>query len=557
MVFRNDVGKGDRSRSIPRSRSPSTATTRPSSTFELPAGSTFLTSEKLRLEVEEFLVERRRCKWAYLVPISYLDRNLDGLSKELQAYLNTAEPPTLRASFDWIRNVSQIIGIIPTCFNGVQYRVLLSFLQQCTDLDGAPYEFDLTVQTLEAGLEPVAIPVGLAVATFCNNVRKAVTTRDRSISHNDAVIGTLLPWVDKAHGISVEMSERIADSSMEYINNRNSDEAICRALRDSNLTRVWERITSRLETCRPDLLEGYSKAIWHLASLFPGFSTPNARLSNWPDFTASTLSVAPAASYSASVTALLKSHILNAFDKAYLTKELSSHLQALETQITANERPSASGALMGEIRRIEGDWGLVTAVCSLLLQFPTMGRRPLELLEPFPPYSIQTSHAYQNWRLKALDAVRTTNNELLLRLDRRMEEARLAITTEFMQACSLGVPYNAVETLENLATNLVVTRPAHPDNQRNFALAFRTLAEIPIITEHTPLLLQIPINSPLFNDSILPWLDDSTALSTMYSAVHALQARRHIFAFEEATSRKLDEIGSWLDLKLPPAHPLG
>ncbi|KAJ7216956.1 hypothetical protein B0H12DRAFT_1153851 [Mycena haematopus] len=471
-----------------------------------------------------------------LVPISYLDRNLDELSKELEAHAETLK--------------------FSLCFNSVQYRVLLSFLQQCTDLDRAPYEFDLTVQTLQAGLEPVDIPVGLAVAIFCDNVRKAVHTKSPSITHNDTVIGTLLPWVDKAHGMGAQMAERVNDSGMEYINNRNSNEAICRALRDSNLTRAWERITSRLETCRPDLLGDYSKAIWHLASLFPGLSTPHARLSDWPKFTPSTLSVAPVAPYSASVIALLKAHILNAFDKAYQTKELSSHLQALDTQITVNERPSASGSLMAEIWRIEGDWGLITAVCSLLLQFPTMGTRPLELLQPFPPYTIQTYHAYRDWRLQALDAVKTAT-ELLPRLDRRMEEARLAIATEFMQACSVEaseLPYNAVDTFDNLSTNLFVSRPAHRDNQRNFAFAFRTLAEVPGITQDHSRILQAAINSPLFNDPGLPWLDDPTALSAIRNKIQA----RLPLAFEDSglSSRRLDDIGNWLDLKLPPVHPL-
>ncbi|KAF7361266.1 hypothetical protein MSAN_01158900 [Mycena sanguinolenta] len=523
--------------------------------------------KNLRLQLEEFLAERRRCKWAYLVPISYREQNLDELSRELEAH---AEPLTLKAVSDWIRNVSQIINIIPICFNSVQCRVLLSFLQQCTDLDGAPYEFDLTVQTLQTGLEPVGIPAGLAVATFCENTQKAVQIKSPHITHYDTVIGTLLPWVDKANGMGIRMVEQVNDSGMEYINKRGSNEAICRALRDSNLTRVWERITSRLETCRPDLLGDYSKAIWHLASLFPGLSTPDARLSDWPHFTPSTLSISPTAPYTASVIALLKAHILNAFDKAYQSKELHSHLQALDIQITANERPSASGSLMMEIRRIENDWGLITAICSLFLQFPTMGTRPLQLLQPFPPYTIQTYHAYRDWRMQALDAVKTAT-ELLPRLDKRMEEARLAIATEFMQACSVDIPalpYNAVETFDNLSTNLFVSRPAHRDNQRNFAFAFRSLADTLRSLADTPTIspepgphsriLQAAINSPLFNEPGLPWLDDSTALSAFQSAVRTLQERfRPTVAVEDGSpSRRLDDIGNWLDLKLPPAHPL-
>ncbi|KAJ7902690.1 hypothetical protein B0H14DRAFT_2667229 [Mycena olivaceomarginata] len=516
--------------------------------------------KQLRLEVEGFLAERQRCKWAYLVPISYLDLNLDEL---VNADLAKADLPfTLHAASNWIQNVSQIITIVPTSFNSVQYRVLLSYLQRCTDLDKPPYEFDLTVQTLQAGLEPVNIPVGLAVATFCDNVRKAVQMQISAITHNDTVIATLLPWVDKANGLDIEMVERVNDSGMKYINNRNSSAAVCRALRDSDLTRVWERITGRLETCRPDLLGDYSKAMWNLAFLFPGLSTPGARLSDWPKFNPSTLSVAPVAPYSASVIALLKTHILNAYEKAYQTKELSSHLQALETQLRANKQPSALHALMVEVRRIEGDWGLITAVLSLMLQFPTMGKQPLPQQLPLPTYTIQTLAGYQDWHKHTLAAV-SAATELLPRLDRRTEEARLAITAEFMLTCSsdvdLGLPFNAVDTFDNLSTNLFINRPVHSENQRNFALAFHTLAEgsARIASERTdhPRLLQAIISSPLFNDSGLPWLNDSTAISAIQNAVKTLRA--HLtFGFEDgATSRKLDDIGNWLDLKLHD-HPL-
>ncbi|KAJ6510404.1 hypothetical protein C8R45DRAFT_387791 [Mycena sanguinolenta] len=43
-----------------------------------------------RLELEEFLAERRRCKWAYLIPISYEKLNLDELSQELNALYDSS-----------------------------------------------------------------------------------------------------------------------------------------------------------------------------------------------------------------------------------------------------------------------------------------------------------------------------------------------------------------------------------------------------------------------------------------------------------------------------------
>ncbi|KAF7326409.1 hypothetical protein MVEN_02618600 [Mycena venus] len=517
---------------------------------------------KLRLELEEFLAERRRCKWAYLIPTSYSGRNLDELLKEIKALSGKTEPLTPQASSDWVQRVSQIFTIIPTSFNSVQYRVLLSFLQQCTDLDRPAYGFDLVVQTLQADLEPVDVPVGLVVATLGDNVQKAIQLKNPSITHNDIILSTVLPWVDKAHGLSGEIAQRVNHSGMEYLNNRDSNEAICRALRDSNLTSVWERLTRGLETCGPELRGDYSKAMWHLASLFPGLSTPlDAQLSHWPNFTPSTLSVAPAPPYSASVIALLKTHILNAYDKAYVAKELSSHLQDLETLIKANPRPSVAGnnALIAAVRRIEVDWGLITAVCSLLLQFPTMGTRPLQLLAPFPTYTIQTYHAYTEWREQALAAVGTVT-ELLPRLDRRMEEARFAITSEFLQACSADapeLPYNAVETFESLSANLFVSRPAHRDNQEGFAVAISSLADTADITPDHSRLLNATINSPLFNDPQLPWLDNPTALSKMKRAVQMLQEHLNVGVEDGLTNRKLDDIGSWLEAKPLPLEPLG
>jgi hypothetical protein len=73
-------------------------------------------------------------------------------------------------------------------------------------------------------------------------------------------------------------------------------------------------------------------------------------------------------------------------------------------------------------------------------------------------------------------------------------------------------------------------------------------------TDH-PRLLQAIISSPLFNDSGFPWLNDSTAMLAIQNAVKTLRARL-TFGFEDgATSRKLDDIGNWLDVKLHD-HPL-
>jgi hypothetical protein len=194
-----------------------------------------------------------------------------------------------------------------------------------------------------------------------------------------------------------------------------------------------------------------------------------------------------------------------------------------------------------------------------------MGTRPLQLLEPFPTYTIQTYHAYRTWRNQALVAVRQAT-ELLPRLDKGMEEARLAITSEFMKACCADgseLPYKAVETFDSLSTGLFVSRPAHHDNQRDFALAFLSLAEThdEIASDHSRL-LQAVFNSPLFSDQGLPWLNDSAALATIKTALSRTKAVLidPTVAFPDvlsvAQSRRLDDIVNWLDLKQNPPHPL-
>jgi hypothetical protein len=193
-----------------------------------------------------------------------------------------------------------------------------------------------------------------------------------------------------------------------------------------------------------------------------------------------------------------------------------------------------------------------------------MGIRPLQLLEPFPTYTIQTYHAYRTWRDQALAAVHQAA-ELLPRLDKRMEEARLAITSEFMKACGADgseLPYKAVETFDSLSTGLFVSRPAHHDNQRDFAFAFLSLAEAPEITSDHSRLLQAVFNSPLFNDPRLPWLSDPAALATIKAALLRTKTvlNEPTVAFPDvvlvAQSRRLDDIVNWLDLKQNPPHPL-
>ncbi|KAJ6602528.1 hypothetical protein DFH09DRAFT_1125041 [Mycena vulgaris] len=497
-----------------------------------------------RLELQDFMDERRRCNWSYLIPITVGGIDLEDLSKRDNV------PWTFHSSSDWVQQVSQVINTIPMCWNGVQYRVLLSFLQQSADLDNPPYEFELTIRTLQAGLEPVDIPVGHVAVTFAENVRKAVQTKtsSSSINHVDVILAILLPWFDKNRDIELDLVNHVTDSVVEYVNNRDSNEAICRILQDCDLTRVWNRVTARLSTCRRDCLGDVSKAMWHLASLFPGLSSPDARLPTFPHFNGTTLSVVPVAPYSGSVMPLIKTHILNAYEAA----EIRLHLQALDTEIMANEPYSLSAPLMAALRDIEGDWALLAAVCSLMHPLATPGR-PVELLGPFPGYTRQTNQAYRDWRDRALAAVHDAI-ELIPRLDRRLEEARLAIATEFMQACSndtdeSGLPYKALETFsDSILPILWVSRPAHRDNQKNFAAALRGLAETPEIPPDHLRLLHALIGSALFNEG-LPWLDDRQAIMTIKDVLQTYLTVAFADGGSAAQSRKLEDSLNWLETK--------
>ncbi|KAJ7730905.1 hypothetical protein DFH07DRAFT_848339 [Mycena maculata] len=293
--------------------------------------------------------------------------------------------------------------------------------------------------------------------------------------------------------------------------------------------------------------------MWHLAALFPGQSTSDIRLAAWPDFNRSTPSIVPATPYSASVVALLKSNILTAF----LAAEIRLNFHALETDLVDNVQT----AIERKSRAAQRDWDLLSAVCALLYPIATSGR-PVQLLDPFPVYTIKTGGAYTAWRTQALAAVRDALR-LIPHVEARFEEARLAITTEFLHACSSSgsstLPYKAVQTLsQNLLPDLWVSSQVHVDNQRKFAAALRGLADSSELSPDYLLLLKGVITSDLFTEG-LPWLSsDLQAVSTIMDVV-----QRYLASADAGTaqSQKLENILNWLELKelarVPDLGPLG
>ncbi|KAJ7280373.1 hypothetical protein C8J57DRAFT_1302447 [Mycena rebaudengoi] len=483
--------------------------------------------------LEEFLVQRRRCDWHYLIPITLGEMDLQKLSNRT--------PQNSRDLTVWVREVSQLINLIPACWNALQHRILLSFLQESADLELPPYEFELTYQTIETSLDPVDIPLEHVASTFSYNVEKAVQMKTQSITHVDMILGILLPLFDAVNDeVDVDSINYVTDSLLEYVNNRNCNEAVCRVFQDCNLTRVWCRITNRLSTCRPDRSGEVSKAMWLLVSLFPGRSATDARLATWPDFDRNSLAVAPVAPYKASVEALLRTQILNAYEAA----EVRLHLQALDAILVTAEKPSISNALMSQFRLVKNDWPTLASICSLLNKVTPNGPH-LRILPPLPVHTIQTHETYTTWRKQTMTAVQDAL-QLIPDLDKRIGEARLAILVQFLQACSSdesALPYNPLETLGNILPSLWAPLPVHPILQKDFAVALGSLLEV-----HQSRLLQALIASNVFSEE-LPWLDDPKSLKTMKGVLQTYATVTFDGSGLTAQGRKLEDILTSLELK--------
>ncbi|KAJ7652224.1 hypothetical protein B0H17DRAFT_409343 [Mycena rosella] len=212
--------------------------------------------EQYRLDLMEFLIQRSRCKWSHIIPAT--TGKADGIN--LEAVSRTVVPATLAGSGVWIHQVSQVINIISRCWNGVQYRVLLSsYLEQSSALDSAPYEFELTCRKIQASLEPGDMPGRLGVTIFANSVRRADRTKNSSPNHVDMILGILLSLFDANPNMNLELLHQVTDSIVEYLNDRDLDEAICYTLQDCDLTHVWTRVTARLSTCRRDFLGDFRR----------------------------------------------------------------------------------------------------------------------------------------------------------------------------------------------------------------------------------------------------------------------------------------------------------
>ncbi|KAJ7475224.1 hypothetical protein B0H11DRAFT_1329080 [Mycena galericulata] len=493
-------------------------------------------------ELKDFLTERSRCKWSGRIPIAVEGVDLD---------LHQLSAQSTIASFQWIFKVSRIMRALRSitsetqaraaCWNEVHYQIVLSFLQQSAALDSPPYEFELTCKTLLASLERKNLPAGFVAKVVEDNVRKAAQTKNSWINHVDTILGILLPWFDNDE-VESDVAEHVTDSVVEFVNNRDLNQAICRVLQDCNLTRVWNRIAARVETCRPDCRGDVSKAMWHLAILFPGQSNPGPRLNARPNFNGRTLSVVCVDPYSPSVIALLKMRILSAFEQTHIR----SNLQAIETSIMGNVQT----AVEDKLSTMAHDWPLLSAVCTLLSPITTSGP-PIQPLELFPAYTRQ-NQGYREWCEQALAVVRKALR-LTPHLEGRFEEARLAITTEFMQAClnadDSPLPYNALETFNDILLPVSISYPAHRDNQRNFATALRELAGFSTRTSEHLELLRAVIESGIFGVEGLPWLSDHEAVATVKSVIQKYLALVDGEATTTTQSRRLENVLNWLELK--------
>ncbi|CAK5271046.1 unnamed protein product [Mycena citricolor] len=494
-----------------------------------------------RLRLRLFLDQYELSNWQHVIPIASEGKNLALLVRP------PAQPQTTFEMDDWVTDVKHVLQSMPLYWNKIQFRILHSYLQQSAALDRPPYEFQLTCQTIQPSLEPDIDIAGSVASTISETVHRAVSPSGRPLNHIDIILGILLPWFD-TKALEPHIAVRVTDSVIEYINHRESNAAVCHVLGKCDLTLLWDRITDRINSSRLEV----SKAMWHLSALFPGPSALDARLAEWPAFNTAMLDVIPAAPYTASVLALLKSHIYDAYEAVERTLLVTDLKRFRQRLIDNPVSPLTSHDSLTLLRNVERYWALMTAVCSLLLPpVDTSGRRPLEKLPVFPVYRYSTLGIYENYRRNAIGAIDKAI-ELIPRFNRRMGEARFLVFLGFVNVCAHDnvLPYKAFETLSE---NLLLALPnapemdvVHPNNQRAFVAVFKSLCG----SEQTHDLVTLILTSPLFIMEPLHWLDDPESICALVAILKGIRPNA-----SDSFSNKVEEIIQWLDSK-PPSTPV-
>ncbi|KAF7290523.1 hypothetical protein MIND_01292200 [Mycena indigotica] len=486
--------------------------------------------------------------WRHVIPTG-----LDG-EQNLEMLVKSPCPDDIA---DWIVQVGRIIQQMPLSWNKVQYRILHSFLRVTAEASQMPYEFELTCETIRPSVPNTfdSDMVGSVLTTFSDNVQKAIKNPRREVTHVDIVLSILLPWFDKNKELDIHVVQRVTDATIDYINHRKNDDAVERVLRDCDITRLWELVTDRLITGRAEWLAEVSKAMWKLAMLFPGPSSPDVRFHSRPRFNAATLSVIPVAPFAVSVIALLKTHILNAYEATYAPQdsEAKANLQELEKQLVLHEKVSVASAFKRAIYAVQDSLELMGAVHGVISPFPMKGLA-LEPMPVLPTFTIRTKDGYSEWRHATMEVVEQAI-KLGGRLERRMDQARFAIAIEFMQRCAAAqtandLPYEPVKTFaNNIMRGVFVQDPPHVDNQRSFVEALRGLT-ISGKDEHSRL-ARVVLESSLFagrEENKLPWLDDFVSIKALQDLL-----RTHLQFFTKdalGIPRKIEDVLGWLELKL-------
>ncbi|KAJ7618056.1 hypothetical protein FB45DRAFT_217145 [Roridomyces roridus] len=484
--------------------------------------------------IDAFLAERRRFK--YLIPIRFKGpSDLEHLSRKTPPHADRLDfgrsrltPPHIDPleAHRWLREIHDIANLIPTRWNFLRYRILVSYLSKAADLDMPPYQFELTCDALRSGSSNAGIPARNAVKLVTTCVRKAVRIKASSPNHVDTILGILLPWFD-TNELGHDLVYDITDRLIEFLNGRDNNEAICRVLEHCDVDRLWVRVSSRLGTCHRDAADGVSKALWHLTSIFPRASADDFRLPARPNFSPGALRLEPIPPYAASVTALLKTHILSAFDVDTATI-VSLRLQALVSDIEASPLPNLSAPFKENLRAAETEWRLMTAVCSLLNALPASASS-VQPLPPFPEYSVDNYQAYDAWRKATLAAVPLALSFIDQMDESMLQEARFAVGIQFLQACCadpnvMPYPYNAVETFtSNIGLGLFVGLPAHEENQRNFAAVLKSLADSAEERPENARMLQAVIASQLFRPDV-DWLTELESLGVVKEVLRGYSA---------------------------------
>ncbi|KAJ7165621.1 hypothetical protein C8R43DRAFT_215233 [Mycena crocata] len=197
----------------------------------------------------------------------------------------------------------------------VQLDIFCGFLLDSARRDHEPYNFKESVEILRPRrvMDPDALPSNL-IFTFQTIVDNL--KNDPVVNHVDRAAGLCLPLFDCIPD-NTETEQRATDALIVYLNGRNLSDAVLRVLRDCNVALVWSRVTRRLH--RRDQPDDVLTAVWRLCDLFLDLRF-SAQLSTIPlqSFIDAASTLPAVSQYTASADALLRTVALHAAETIHI-----------------------------------------------------------------------------------------------------------------------------------------------------------------------------------------------------------------------------------------------